>query len=59
MDALDINEKSGIRSIPTYFGAGDDDDDIPDMEEFDESDNVVENDPVSFFFLFILRYYLT
>uniref|UniRef100_M4EJ55 Uncharacterized protein n=1 Tax=Brassica campestris TaxID=3711 RepID=M4EJ55_BRACM len=42
--ALDINEKSGIRSIPTYFGAEEEDDDIPDMEEFDEADNVVEND---------------
>lgn len=49
MDALDINEKNAIQSIPTYFG-GEDDDDIPDMEEFDEADNVVENDPVSFFF---------
>ncbi|KAF8046161.1 hypothetical protein N665_3981s0003 [Sinapis alba] len=46
MDALDINEKSGIRSIPTYFGA-EEDDDIPDMEEFDEADNVVENDPAT------------
>ncbi|KAH0901707.1 hypothetical protein HID58_041210 [Brassica napus] len=36
--------KSGIRSMPTYFGAGEEDDDIPDMEEFDEADNVVEND---------------
>ncbi|KAG2273943.1 hypothetical protein Bca52824_056498 [Brassica carinata] len=42
--ALDINKKSGIRSMPTYFGAGEEDDDIPDMEEFDEADNVVEND---------------
>ncbi|KAH0902522.1 hypothetical protein HID58_042025 [Brassica napus] len=36
--------KSGIRSMPTYFGAEEEDDDIPDMEEFDEADNVVEND---------------
>ena len=49
MDALDVNEKRGIRSIPTYFGAEEEDDDIPDMEEFDEADNVVENDPVSLF----------
>ncbi|WZZ26126.1 hypothetical protein YC2023_009527 [Brassica napus] len=42
--ALDINKKSGIRSMPTYFGAEEEDDDIPDMEEFDEADNVVEND---------------
>lgn len=48
MDALDINEKNAIQSIPTYFG-GEEEEDIPDMEEFDEADNVVENDPVSFF----------
>jgi ubiquitin-like-conjugating enzyme ATG3 len=46
MDALDINEKNTIQSIPTYFG-GEEDDDIPDMEEFDEADNVVENDPAT------------
>ncbi|CAH8277881.1 unnamed protein product [Arabidopsis lyrata] len=44
MDVLDINERNAIQSIPTYFG-GEEDDDIPDMEEFDEADNVVENDP--------------
>ncbi|CAN6912691.1 unnamed protein product [Brassica oleracea var. botrytis] len=49
MDALDINEKRGIRSIPTYFGAEEEEeDDIPDMEEFDEADNVVENDPATY-----------
>lgn len=53
MDALDINEKNTIQSIPTYFG-GEEDDDIPDMEEFDEADNVVENDPVSVFFSYSL-----
>lgn len=37
MDALDINDKSVKQSIPTYFGAADEDD-IPDMEEFDEAD---------------------
>ncbi|KAG2263548.1 hypothetical protein Bca52824_070627 [Brassica carinata] len=48
MDALDINEKRGIRSIPTYFEAEEEEDDIPDMEEFDEADNVVENDPATY-----------
>lgn len=51
MDALDINEKNIIQSIPTYFGGQEEEDDIPDMEEFDEADNVVENDPVSCLFL--------
>lgn len=46
MDALDINERNAIQSIPTYFG-GEEEEDIPDMEEIDEADNVVENDPVS------------
>ncbi|KAH0889520.1 hypothetical protein HID58_051949, partial [Brassica napus] len=45
--ALDINEKSGIRSVPTYFGTEEEDDDSPYMEEFDEADNVVENDTVT------------
>ncbi|KAF2571989.1 hypothetical protein F2Q70_00006047 [Brassica cretica] len=40
-------EKRYTIKIPTYFGAEEEDDDIPDMEEFDEADNVVENDTVT------------
>ncbi|KAJ3689886.1 hypothetical protein LUZ61_019050 [Rhynchospora tenuis] len=48
MDALDISKgnKGGIKSIPSYFG-GEEDDDIPDMEGFEDSDNLVESDPAT------------
>jgi ubiquitin-like-conjugating enzyme ATG3 len=58
MDALEISKenKGGIKSIPTYFG-GEDDDDIPDMEGFEDSDNLVESDPVNILtFFFYLSY---
>ena len=46
METLEISKKNtSIQSIPSYFVG--EEDDIPDMEEFDEADNVVENDPVS------------
>lgn len=60
MDALEISKenKGGIKSIPTYFG-GEEDDDIPDMEGFEESDNLAEADPVNvppfLFKLFLLK----
>lgn len=45
MDTLEISEKKNIQSISTYFGG--EEEDIPDMAEFDETDDLVENDPVS------------
>jgi len=45
METLEISKKNTIQSIPSYFGT-EEDDDIPDMEEFDESDNLIESDPV-------------
>lgn len=60
MDALEISKenKGGIKSIPTYFG-GEEDDDIPDMEGFEDSDNLAESDPVNappfLFKLFLLK----
>ncbi|XP_041992113.1 autophagy-related protein 3 [Salvia splendens] len=46
MEALEISKKNTtIQSIPSYFVG--EEDDIPDMEEFDEADNVVENDPAT------------
>lgn len=55
MDALEISKgnKGGIKSIPSYFG-GEDDDDIPDMENFEDSDNIFESDPVMFLCIFNL-----
>ncbi|KAG6418493.1 hypothetical protein SASPL_120697 [Salvia splendens] len=46
METLEISKKNTtIQSIPSYFVG--EEDDIPDMEEFDEADNVVENDPAT------------
>ncbi|XP_073125022.1 autophagy-related protein 3 [Henckelia pumila] len=44
METLEISKKNTIQSIPSYFG-GEEEDEIPDMAEFDEADNLVENDP--------------
>lgn len=49
MDALEINERDTIQPIPKYSG-GEEEEDIPDMAEFDEIDNVVDNDPVSWLY---------
>ncbi|KAJ3681840.1 hypothetical protein LUZ60_014413 [Juncus effusus] len=46
MDTLDINkknEKGGIKSITTYFGR-EEEEDIPDMDDFQDSDNLLEAD---------------
>jgi ubiquitin-like-conjugating enzyme ATG3 len=46
MEILEISRKNPIRSIPSYFG-GEEEDDIPDMADYDEPDNLLETDPVS------------
>lgn len=46
MDTQEFSRGSVIRSIPTYFG-GVEEDDIPDIADFDESDNLVEDDPAT------------
>lgn len=46
MDTLEISKKNTIKSISSYFG-GEEEEDIPDMSEFEESDNVVETDPAA------------
>lgn len=43
MDSLEIQEKTKIRPISSYFGV-DEEEDIPDMEEYEESNNVADND---------------
>lgn len=45
METLEISKTNNIQSIASYFGG--EEDDIPDMAEFEEADNLVENDPVS------------
>ncbi|XP_027908682.1 autophagy-related protein 3 isoform X1 [Vigna unguiculata] len=46
MEGLEISKKSSIKQIPSYMGA-EDDEDIPDMADFDDNCNVVENDPAT------------
>ncbi|KAJ1384594.1 Autophagy-related protein 3, N-terminal [Sesbania bispinosa] len=46
MESLEISKKSPIKQIPSYMGA-EDDEDIPDMAEFEETDNVIETDPAT------------
>ncbi|KAG9142147.1 hypothetical protein Leryth_007586 [Lithospermum erythrorhizon] len=46
MEALQISKKNTVQSISSYFG-GEEEEDIPDMAEFVESDNVIESDPAT------------
>ena len=46
METLDISKDKAIKSIPSYFG-GEEEEDIPDMADYEETDNVVEADAVS------------
>lgn len=51
MESLEISKKSSIKQISSYMG-GEEDDDIPDMAEFEETDNIIETDPVSQYYIF-------
>ncbi|OVA03836.1 Autophagy-related protein 3 [Macleaya cordata] len=43
METLEISSKNTIQSISSYFG-GDEEEDIPDMAEYEEPDNLIETD---------------
>lgn len=45
IETLEISKKNAIQSIPSYFG-GDEEEDIPDMGDFEDADNLIESDPV-------------
>lgn len=47
METLEIKQNETVRSIPSYFGGGEDEEDIPDMADYEEADNVIETDAVS------------
>lgn len=51
MDTLEICPNKPIQSISSYFG-GDDEDDVPDMSDYLESDNLIETDAVSDIYFF-------
>ncbi|KAJ8752879.1 hypothetical protein K2173_008614 [Erythroxylum novogranatense] len=46
MEALDINEQNCIQSIPSYFKS-EEEEDIPDMADYEDPDNLVETDPAT------------
>ncbi|DAD49593.1 TPA_asm: hypothetical protein HUJ06_000072 [Nelumbo nucifera] len=43
METLEISKNKTIHSIPSYFG-GKEEEDIPDMEEYEDPDNLIETD---------------
>lgn len=45
MESLETTESKPIQSISSYFGG--EEDDIPDMTDYEGQDNVIESDPVS------------
>ena len=50
MEALEISaKKSLIQTNPSYFG-GEEEEDIPDMADFEDPDNLIESDPVTCYF---------
>ncbi|KAI3471034.1 hypothetical protein Pfo_027697 [Paulownia fortunei] len=46
METLEVSKKNTIQSISSYFG-GEEEEEIPDMEEFEEADNLNLNDPAT------------
>lgn len=43
METLEISKRNTIQPISSYFG-GEEEEEIPDMTEFEDTDNVIEND---------------
>ncbi|KAK9127963.1 hypothetical protein Syun_016760 [Stephania yunnanensis] len=46
METLDISKNKTIQSIPSYFG-GEEEEDIPDIGDYNEPDNLIETDAAS------------
>ncbi|XP_043813796.1 autophagy-related protein 3 isoform X2 [Manihot esculenta] len=46
MEALEISKKNHIQSIPSYFG-GEEEEDIPDMTDYEDPNNLIETDPAT------------
>ncbi|MBA0790921.1 hypothetical protein Gohar_015535 [Gossypium harknessii] len=44
METLEIRQNETVRSIPSYFGSGENEEDIPDMADYEEADNAIETD---------------
>lgn len=58
METLEISKNNTIQSISSYFG-GEEEEEIPDMAEFEEADNLVENDPVNYRLLGLATFLLS
>ncbi|PKU83918.1 autophagy-related protein 3 [Dendrobium catenatum] len=46
METLEINKCRGIKPISSYLG-GEEEEDIPDMADFEDTENLVETDPAT------------
>lgn len=46
METLEISKNNTIQSISSHFG-GEEEEDIPDMEEYEDPDNLIETDPAT------------
>ncbi|XVF33576.1 hypothetical protein REPUB_Repub17cG0180100 [Reevesia pubescens] len=44
METLESRQNETVRSIPSYFGGAEEEEDIPNMADYDEADNVIETD---------------
>ncbi|XP_017625723.2 autophagy-related protein 3-like [Gossypium arboreum] len=44
METLEIRQNETVRSIPSYFGSGENEEDIPDMADYEEADNAIDTD---------------
>ncbi|MBA0732763.1 hypothetical protein Gogos_016831 [Gossypium gossypioides] len=44
METLEIRQNETVKSIPSYFGSGENEEDIPDMADYEEADNAIETD---------------
>ena len=54
METLEISKNNTIQSSFSYFG-GEEEEDIPDVAEYEEPDNLIETGPVSYDMHFLLN----
>lgn len=47
MEALEISRNNTVQSISNHFGGEEEEEDIPDMSEYEEPNSLIEADPVS------------
>jgi hypothetical protein len=52
METLEISKNKNVKSTPSGFD-DQDEEDIPDMADYEEPDNLIETDAVSFIFCIV------